>query len=130
MSRTSPTPRTVDCSPHCRRTGRAGFTLAELIVAVVLLTVGLGALASTTTWTIREAQASRRTERAATIARSRLDLLRLVPCVSLSGEATHGDLVERWSVALTGKRARTIVSVAARDSGHMREQRYETAFAC
>ena len=121
-------PRALD--PVSWASRRNGFTLVELIVAVLLLTVGLGALAGTSTWVLRETAASRRAERAAVIAQARLELLRVGSCASGSGTATHGELVERWSVVLDERRAIAIVSVAGRDHEYLREQRYQAAFRC
>ena len=109
---------------------RHGFTLAELIVGVMLLTVGLGALAGTSAWTFRESVSARRVERAANLARSRLELLRLGPCGAASGVEVHGDLIERWSVSQNRLGALATVAIAQRDSGRMREQRYHAAFPC
>jgi prepilin-type N-terminal cleavage/methylation domain-containing protein len=116
--------------PLRRRLQRRGFTLAELIVAIVLLTVGLGALASTAAWILREASSSRRTERAAVLARARLELLRFAECNPGSAVVPHGDLVERWSISVESQRAVAVVIVSARDSGRMREQRYQAAYQC
>lgn len=115
------------------RTGtldRGGFTLAELIVGVMLLTVGLGALAGTSAWTLRETASARRVERAANLARSRLELLRLGPCGAATGVEMHGDLIERWSVSQARLGAVATVTIAPRDSGRMPEQRYHAAFPC
>ena len=109
---------------------RQGFTLVELIVAIVLLAIGLGALAGTGTWIAREIAASGRTERAAMIARSRLELLRLAPCTPGSGIIDHGDLIEQWALSIASGRATVVVSVAARDGGRMHDQQYRSAFAC
>lgn len=109
---------------------RRGFTLVELVVGIVLLTVGLGALASTSLWVLRETMAARRAERAANIARSRLELLRLRPCASDAGVANHGELLEQWTLTPGGDRVVAAVSVMARDNGRMREQRFWAAFPC
>lgn len=109
---------------------RRGFTLAELIVGVMLLTVGLGALAGTSAWTLRETASARRVERAANLARSRLELLRLGPCGAASGVEIHADLIERWSLSQSRLGAVATVAIAPRDSGRMREQRYHAAFPC
>ena len=111
-------------------TARRGFTLVEVVVGIVLLTIGLGALAGTSVWVIGETSAARRAERAANIARSRLELLRLRPCASDAGVANHGELIERWTVSPGEGRAVAEVSVVARDNGRMREQRYQVVFPC
>src|SRR5687767_14619345 len=80
------------------RRARHGFTLAELTVAIVLLTVGVGALAGAATFVIYETSASRRAELAAHIAATRFELLRVGPCLAASGVEAHGGLLERWQL--------------------------------
>ena len=109
---------------------RRGLTLVEVVVGILLLTIGLGALASTSLWLVREATAARRAERAANIARSRIELLRLRPCESDAGVASHGELLEQWTVSPGTDRVIATVSVVARDNGRLREQRYQVAFPC
>ena len=96
----------------------------------MLLTVGLGALAGTATWVLRETASSRRAERAATLARTRMEMLRLAPCTTGSGVVAHADLIDRWTLSLDAHRAVAVVSVVARDSGRMPEQRYQAGFRC
>ena len=95
-----------------------------------MLTVGLGALAGTGAWVLRETAASRRLERAATLARGRLELLRASPCTHTSGARAHGDLVEQWTLSVDGRRAVADVSIVARDSGLMPGLRQQAAFGC
>ena len=97
---------------------------------MVLLTVGLGALASTAAWILGETSASRRAERAATLARSRLELLRFTGCNPGGAVVRHGDLVEQWALSVESHRAIAVVVVSARDSGRMRQQRYQAAYQC
>ncbi len=120
---TARTPRTHSANRH-------GFSLAELIVAITLLTIGLGALASSSAWIIRESSSARRSERAAHIARSRFGLLRLQPCTADNGTAPHGELIERWSVSVTAGRAVAVVAVVPDNGTHLTEQRYQAAFPC
>jgi len=109
---------------------RYGFTLAELIVAIVLLTIGVGALASTAAYSIYGSAASRRTERAAMLARTRLELLRLRPCVSGSDVVAHDGLTERWTVTATPRGAIAVVAITYRERSRAAEQRYESRFPC
>ena len=113
-----------------RAARRGGATLVELIVAMVLLTIGVGALASTSAYVLHEISTSRRAERAAILARSRLDELRLGPCTSASGTRTHGELTERWSVTGADHGAHATVTISYRDRERAREQRYDGGFPC
>jgi prepilin-type N-terminal cleavage/methylation domain-containing protein len=94
---------------RARRGARAGFTLAEIIVAIVILTIGLLAMASTSGAVARQMTGARRQTIAATIAQSRFDSLTSVRCASLaplsgtssmvtSGSSTRSGVVESWSV--------------------------------
>lgn len=62
-----------------------GFTLVELMVAVVVLGVGLLGLLSTTATVTRMIARGRRAALAATFAEQRLERLRLTACVSQVG---------------------------------------------
>ena len=134
-------PPTSSPAPLPRRAGRArvhagipcarrGFTLAELTVAIMLLTVGVGALASTAAFVLYETAASRRAEAASQIARTRFALLRLAPCVPAAGVEVHGGLTERWSLALAPHGASVAVAITWQDRGEPMLQRYRTAFPC
>jgi prepilin-type N-terminal cleavage/methylation domain-containing protein len=109
---------------------REGFTLAELIVALMLLTVGLLALASTSAFLTYEYAASARAERAAIVAGTRLETLRLAGCVSSQGTETSEGLTAVWSVILAGRTAIAAVGVAWNERGTPIVHRYATAFAC
>ena len=109
---------------------RPGFSLVELVVAIMLLTVGLGALAGTSAWLMRETSSARRQQRAAALARSRLELLRLAPCADQSGTEIRNDLIERWSLVRREGHVAVVVSVTAADSGSMRTQRYHASIPC
>lgn len=88
-----------------RATGpRTGFTLVELVAAVLLLTVGLLAIAGLG---IAAAKTTRRgavQTLASAVAQSRFDSLSSLPCNTLAasgpttGSATTRDVVERWRV--------------------------------
>ena len=127
MSIDPPRHPTPPCAtPHRRE----GFTLAELIVALLLLTVGLLALASTSAFLTYEYAASARAERAATLAGTRLETLRLAGCVSSQGTETSEGPTAVWSVVLAGRTATASVGVAWNERGTPVVDRYATAFAC
>lgn len=78
---------------------RFGFTLPEVLLAVLLLAVGIVSLASTATALARVAGDARENLAAALLAGSVLDSLRAVPCGSVvSGSASRGPVTVRWSV--------------------------------
>ncbi|MGH7664106.1 MAG: type IV pilus modification PilV family protein [Gemmatimonadaceae bacterium] len=64
---------------------RTGFTLIEMMVAVMLLAVGMLGLASTAAFVARQMGEARMQSRAATAAMSRFERLRAVDCSTLAG---------------------------------------------
>lgn len=80
---------------HAR--SRRGFTLVELLVAVVLVDAGLLAITGATAVVVRR-QTELRTRGAAVAAAStRLEQLAATPCASRSGSAVSPVFVEHWS---------------------------------
>jgi prepilin-type N-terminal cleavage/methylation domain-containing protein len=119
--------RSTTRTPHV---ARPGFTLAELIVALMLLTVGLLALASTSAFLTYEHAASGRAERAATIAGSRLEMLRTGRCSATAGAETIDGLTAAWSVASSGHVALATVDVTWTERGVPILQRYTSGYPC
>ncbi len=107
-----------------------GFTLAELIVALMLLTVGLLALSSTSAFVTYELASSARSERAAAAAASRLEALRSASCADAAGSSTSDGITTAWSVAAVGRGATSSVEVTYADRGKRISQRYSSGFAC
>jgi len=80
---------------HAR--ARRGFTLVELLVAVVLVDAGLLAITGATAVVVRR-QTELRTRGAAVAAASnRLEQLATTPCERRAGSASSPLFVERWS---------------------------------
>ncbi len=76
-----------------------GFTITEVVVAVVVLGVGLVALAASSGLAARLMNLGELEARAAIAAGEHLDLLASVPCVQITaGAAQHGRLLVEWSV--------------------------------
>ena len=79
------------------RNGR-GFTVIELVVTIVVLTVGLLAMAANSAVIGRQMRGARVLAEAANTAQARFELLRAVPCTALSGgSATVGEVSEVWT---------------------------------
>ena len=82
------------------RTHRAGTTVVELLVALVIVTVGLLALAGAAAIVARETAAGRRELALTWAARTRLERLATVPCALLTGgTSVAGGITERWTVS-------------------------------
>lgn len=99
-----------------------GFTIVEVLVAVLILTVGLLGLASTAGLVTRMIGQGQRFTEANALANERLEILRAQPCPSMTGgSATSGVYQLTWTVdstglGLKGRRLRVIVRSPTRPS--------------
>ena len=84
-----------------RPTGsRAGFTLVELLVAMMVFAVGMLGLAATAASVTRMMGGAKRQTIASTVAQSRLEKIRSSPCGSLvSGSETVRGISNTWTVS-------------------------------
>jgi prepilin-type N-terminal cleavage/methylation domain-containing protein len=88
---------------------RRGFTLVELLVAVVLVDMGLLALVTGTAILVRRQNELRARSAAVRLAGNRLQLLAAGPCVVVSGSGTAAPGVsERWSAEATANHTREL----------------------
>ena len=88
---------------------RAGFTLVELLVAVVLIDVGVLAMVSGLAIVARREMGMRSRLAAARAAENRIQSLVGGPCVAGNGEAIgERGLKEWWSAELTAGRQRDL----------------------
>ena len=110
----------------------AGYTLVETLLAVVLLAVGLLALASTTALTVKLMTAARTSTRTAVVAWSALESIAHQACRSGTGtgESELGGMAVSWSVAVTGKLAGIEVVVELPGGNGVTAYRLETGRAC
>ncbi|HEX4936157.1 MAG TPA: prepilin-type N-terminal cleavage/methylation domain-containing protein [Gemmatimonadaceae bacterium] len=98
-------PRFAPPPPTARRRRRAphgprGFSLAEVVVAIVLLAIAALGVASTSTVVARLAATSRAVALATRETARVVDSLRAIPCRALgAGSATTAAGVVHWSVA-------------------------------
>jgi len=79
---------------------RRGFTLVELLVAVLLIDVGVLAMVSATTLLVRRQLGLRTRVVASQLAANRLQHLLASPCTSTTGVATSEGVTEHWSATL------------------------------
>lgn len=92
-----------------RRGARAGFTLVELIVAMLLLTIGLLALAGVGGVVLKQMSSGSYQTVATSIAQSRFEQLEGDACAAIiGGTATVRGMSEKWTVAPLGLRAKTV----------------------
>ncbi len=118
----------------------AGFSLIEVLVAVVVLGVGLVALVGSSAMVTRMIGRGKITTRAAQVASSRLEKLRVAAfsttprCTSASfatgGPLTAAGITESWTVS-TGSSLRTVqVTVSYRTSNGTRSNLLQTRIRC
>jgi prepilin-type N-terminal cleavage/methylation domain-containing protein len=114
-----------------RNAGRAGFTLAEILIASVVLLVGLLALTTAGTAIVRLEHRGRRLGRTAAAAESRFEILRALGCTAPMGAprgASGGadGLEERWSVQPMLSRTLELVDSVTHEVGYgaTRERTY------
>ena len=91
--------------PVARRGKRGGFTIVELVVSIIILSIGIIGLASTAAYVTRQMAGSKVQTIAASIAQNRIDSLTSIGCsrlvAPLSGSATTRGIAESWTVTDT-----------------------------
>jgi len=87
----------------------AGFTLVEVIVAIVLIEIGLLALTASTGVVVREIMIVRARTTALELARNRVEAIAATPCaVTSGGLAAPRGFREEWSAQLIPVSVRVI----------------------
>jgi len=83
-----------------RRAPRRGFTLVEVIVAIVVLSIGVLGLAGTASYVMTQMTGAREQTLAANRATAVMDSLSASPCSSLvGGTTTRRGVTVTWTVA-------------------------------
>ncbi len=84
-----------------RLRARRGFTIVELLVAIIIISVGLLALASGSAATLREMELAQQQSNASMIAQSRLERLRATACASIASGSTSvaPAYTDKWAVS-------------------------------
>ena len=111
---------------------RAGFTLIEIMVAVMLFVVGVLAVCGSSSVVMTMVGGSQRRTIAAVVAESRFERLRSVPCTAhASGSATTRGVREVWtSVPLARADDVTVQVTFASSGGRVTSQTYRSYLAC
>jgi type IV pilus modification protein PilV len=79
------------------RAPRGGFTLVEMMVAVVILAIGLLGMVSTSAYVVRQMRGANQQAIAANVIQSRVERMRSVPCASIAeGKAITRGVAEHW----------------------------------
>jgi type II secretory pathway component PulJ len=110
---------------------RAGYSLIELVVALLVFTVGGLGLVATSAIVGRELSANATRERAARIAGTRLEILSAACRAASEGEETIGGIVSRWSVRSSDpSRVSLVESVTYATRRGGRTDVYQAVIAC
>lgn len=110
---------------------RAGFTLVELMVAMLMLTVGLLALASTSAVVVKQMGDASRMGVAGTVAQTRIERLRSGTCsTAQTGTGTTRGVSESWTVTPMVRSARIDVTITYTTRRGTRSQSYRSMMRC
>lgn len=88
---------------------RRGMSLVELLVGIIVLTIGMLGLAGVSTVVLRQMNGSANQTLATTLAQSRFEQFEGRPCVSIiGGTATTRGVTETWTASAVGIRGRRV----------------------
>jgi prepilin-type N-terminal cleavage/methylation domain-containing protein len=118
-------------SSHVRPARRAGFTIVEVIVALVVTSVGALGLAATSALVVRLAADGAQQTRAATVAQSRFERVRAAECALIvSGTSHTTGLTERWSASPVAAGLWLVTDSVILHSGRRGAQVYRSLVQC
>ena len=90
---------------------RSGFTLVEMMVAVMIITIGLLGLASTAGYVVKQISGGTQQTLAATAVQTRTDWMLSRPCTSIKNDSTtptKRGVTEHW---ITGAKTNNVLQV-------------------
>ena len=94
---------------RARLRARRGFTIIELVVAIIIMTVGVLALATGSAGVAKQMRAGNQAALAAVVAQTRLETIRSQGCTYLSnGNATTRGMNEKWTITWLSGRSRVV----------------------
>lgn len=110
-----------------------GFTVVEVLIAVLILTVGLLGMVTTAALTTRMIAQGQRYSEASAIANERFEILRAKSCAEMTGgSAQLGRFAVSWTVTPdpANTRRQVDVTVVSPVPGGTRTDRFTTIIAC
>jgi prepilin-type N-terminal cleavage/methylation domain-containing protein len=114
-----------------RRWGTAGFTLIEVIVALLVFTVGALALAASSALIAQAMGTNALRERGGRIAASRIALIKSQCGTAVSGSERVQQIASAWSITRSGRSRVTVTeSVSYVSPRGPRTQTYRTTIWC
>lgn len=123
-------------SLHCELVGESqpgpeqGFTLIEVIVALLVFTVGALALVAGSAFVGREMNSNAIREQSVRIATSRLELVASQCERASSGSEKVGAVVSRWSISPVTNGVAVSETVTYTTAAGRRSDEYHAAFSC
>jgi type IV pilus assembly protein PilV len=110
---------------------RTGFTIVELLIAIVVLTIGVLALAAAAGLVAGHVGDGGRLTNASHAARSVLDSLAGVPCARLTaGSSARGSITVRWTVTRDSLAADISATVGSELRRRSRTDAYRATVPC
>ena len=120
-------PQNVPSQPRAR----AGFTLAELLVALMIFSVGALAMVATSANVMTLITSSKNRAVAASVAASRFERMRSQPCSAhLTGTASTRGVTESWDVVKLAKADDVTVRVSFVANHRTQSRIYRSFLVC
>lgn len=112
-----------------------GFTIIELVVAIVILAIGVLGLAGTSAVVSRTLGQGTQHAQAASIAQTRFEIMRTTRCPVNSGAVTGGKFTEKWTrIGTTGgaplRLYEVVDSVSYSVGGKAKNQAFRSVVQC
>jgi len=108
-----------------------GFTIVELLVAVVIFSVGLLALAGTSSVILTSLTSTQSRTIAANVAESRFEQIRATACLSrAAGSATTRGITESWTLDRLVRADDVTVAVTFLSNHQARTERFRSFLPC
>jgi type IV pilus modification protein PilV len=110
-----------------------GFTIVEVLIAVLILSVGLLALVGSAAVTTRMISQGQRYSQASALANERFEILRSQTCAAMTnGSATQGRFTVTWTVAAdaSGRARIATVQVVSPTASGTRTDSFQTVILC
>ena len=110
---------------------RKGFLLVELLVAVVIFSIGLLALAGTASVILTALTSTQSRTIAANVAESRFERIRATACASrANGSATTRGIAENWTLARLARADDVTVAVTFQTNHQSRTETFRSFITC
>ncbi len=108
-----------------------GFSLVEVVVAILILTVGILGLAASAGQVTKMTGWGQRFGGSAVVAASRLEELRATPCTALAnGTTTSGRYTIAWTITANGTLRDMVVTVTYNNGRATRTDTFESYRSC